>query len=178
MLHTLTLPFVLWFLSSSNVHAELYKKIDEQGNVTYSDVPSGKAKPVQLPGLTTYGTPALHKQPVKTPADAAKAAAANYTALALVSPANEDTLRENSGTVAVKVTLAPPLDSQAGHKLVVVLDKKPVAEAQATEVSLKDVERGTHTLKVQIADAKGLVLKESTEVTFQLHRGSAAKTGR
>ena len=177
MFHILTLPLVLGFLIGANAHAELYKKVDEQGNVTYSDVPSGKAKPVQLPGLTTYGTPAQHKQPFKTPADATKVAV-NYTALALVSPANEDTLRDSSGAVIVKVTLAPPLVTQAGHKLVVVLDKKPVAEAQATEVSLKDVERGTHTLKVQITDAKGLLLKESTEVTFQLHRGSAAKTGR
>lgn len=178
MFHKLTLPLALGFLIGANAHAELYKKVDEQGNVTYSDVPSGKAKPVQLPGLTTYGTPALHKQTAQKPADAAKAAAINYTALALVSPANEDTLRDNSGTVAVKISLAPPLDIQAGHKLVLVLDQKSAAEAQATEVSLKDVERGTHTLKVQVTDAKGLLLKESPEVTFQLHRGSAAKTGR
>ena len=178
MLHKLTVVIALGMLISASAHAELYKKVDEQGNITYSDVPSGAAKPVQPPGLSTYGAPAQHKQPSKKPPDSTKPTATNYTALAIASPVNDEALRDNSGAVAVKIGLAPPLDTQAGHKLVVVLDKKPVAEAQATEVSLKDVERGTHTLKVQVTDAKGLLLKESPEVTFQLHRGSVAKTGR
>ncbi len=181
MLHKLTAATVFGMLIGVSAHAELYKKIDEQGNITYSDVPSGTAKPVKPPGLSTYGTPAQHKQSTKKPPDTAKPAAANYTALAITSPAHDETLRDNSGAVAVKVSVVPQLDTQAGHTLVVLLDAKSAAQAQAAEVSLHEVERGAHTLKVQVTDASGRVLKESAEISFQLHRGpgvAARKAGK
>ena len=171
MLHKSTLLLVLGCLLAAGAHAELYKKVDEQGNVTYSDVPSGTAKPVKPPGLSTYGTPAQHKQSTKKPPDPAKPAAANYTALAITSPVHDEALRDNSGAVAVKVSVVPQLDTQAGHKLVVLLDSKSAAQGQAAEVSLHEVERGAHTLKVQVTDADGRVLKESAAINFQLHRG-------
>ena len=173
MFHRLTLPFALGFLIAANAHAELYKKVDEQGNITYSDVPSSTAKPVKPPGLSTYGTPNQHKQPLKKP-DAKQSpvpVAVQYTALTIASPANDEALRENSGAVSVKITLTPPLDTQSGHKLVLVLDQKSAAVAQTTDISLTDVERGAHTLKVQVTDANTRVLKESSEIGFQLHRG-------
>lgn len=159
-------------LISISVHAELYKKVDEQGNITYSDVPSGAAKPVQPPGLTTYGTPSQHKQSSsKAPVPTKPPATLNYTTLAIASPVNDEALRENSGTVAVSIKLEPPLDTQAGHKLVLVLDQKSAMTSQTVETALKDVERGLHNLKVQVADANGRVLKESAPINFQLHRG-------
>jgi len=175
MLHTPILLIVLLFAFGASAHAELYKKVDEQGNITYSDVPSGTAKPVQPPGLTTYGTPEQHKQTTKKPPDAAKpTTTTNYTALAIASPANDETLRDTSGAVAVKISLTPPLDTKAGHKLVLLLDQKSAAVEQTAELALKDVDRGLHTLKAQVTDASGHVLKESPEISFQLHRGPSA----
>jgi len=181
MLHKLTVAIALALLIGTSAHAELYKKVDEQGNITYSDVPSGAAKPVQPPGLSTYGTPEQHKQASKKPPEAAKPPATNYTALAIASPANDEALRDSSGALAVKISLAPQLDTKSGHKLVLLLDLKSAAVAQTPDVALKDVERGTHTLKVQVTDANGRVLKESAEINFQMHRGPSAaarKAGR
>ena len=171
---------LLGALITTSAHAELYKKVDEQGNITYTDVPSGTAKPVQPPGLTTYGAPDAHKQTPKKPAETTKPAVANYTALSIASPVNDEALRENSGTVTVKINLTPPLDTQAGHKIVLMLDHKSGAVAQTSEIALKDVERGAHTLKAQVTDSKGRVLKESAEINFQLHRGNvtARKAGK
>ncbi|MBI3777149.1 MAG: hypothetical protein HY273_16660, partial [Gammaproteobacteria bacterium] len=76
--------------------------------------------------------------------------------------------------VTVKISVTPQLDIKAGHKLVVLLDQKSAAEAQSAEIALKAVERGAHTLKVQITDAGGHVMKESAEINFQLHRGPSA----
>lgn len=175
MLHTFATAIVLGLFLTSSAHAELYKKVDEQGNITYSDVPSGAAKPVQPPGLTTYGTPNQHKQTTKKPTDATKpAAVSNYTTLTIASPAADEVLHENSGAVTVKISLTPQLDIKSGHKLIVLLDQKSAAEAQSAEVALKEVDRGAHTLKVQVTDATGRVMKESTEVNFQLHRGPTA----
>jgi len=175
MLNKFTAAFALGLIITASAHAELFKKVDEQGNITYSDVPSGAAKPVQPPGLSTYGTPEQHKQNTKKPVETKKpATATNYTALAIASPANDEALRDNSGAVVVKINLVPQLDIKAGHKLVLLLDQKSAASAQAAEVALKDVERGAHTLKAQVADASGQVLRESAEIKFQLHRGPTA----
>lgn len=177
MLHKFATGILFGLLLNSSALAELYKKVDEQGNITYSDVPSGAAKPVQPPGLTTYGTPSQHKQPAKKPTDATKPLAiTNYTALAITSPANDDVLHENSGTVTLKINVTPPLDANAGHKLIVLLDQKSAAEAQSADITLKEVDRGAHALKVQITDAAGRVMKESAEINFQLHRGPTAAT--
>ena len=178
MLYKLTAAIVLGLLIGTNIHAELYKKVDEQGNITYSDVPSGAAKPVQPPGLSTYGTPNQHKQTTKKPPDATKPATTNYTALAIASPANDEALRDNSGTVTVKISLTPALDTKSGHKLALLLDQKSAAVAQTSEVALTDVERGEHTLKVQVTDPNGRILKESAEINFQLHRGPGAAAGK
>ena len=170
MFHALKF-IILLLIFSATAHAELYKKVDEQGNVTYSDVPSGTAKPVQPPGLTTYGTPAQHKQTGKKSADTPKPATTNYTTAVIASPANDEALRDNNGNLTVKINLEPQLDIQAGNKLVLLLDQKSAAVAQTPEIALKDVERGAHALKAQVIDATGRVLKESAEINFQMHRG-------
>lgn len=178
MFYRFTLPLAFGLLIVANAHAELYKKVDEQGNVTYSDVPSGAAKPVKPPGLSTYGTPPQHKQVVKKPADTTPSATTNYTTLTIVSPVNDEALRDNSGMVMVKVNVEPKLDIKSGHKLVLLLDQKSAATVQssegALEVALNEVDRGTHALKAQITEANGGVLKESAEIIFQLHRGPGA----
>ena len=167
-------------LAVTNAHAELYKRVDEQGNVTYGDQPGGQAKPVQPGGLTTYSPPTRHTEPPaaqsketskKDPAQAAT----HYSELLVLSPAKDEAIQSNDGNVSVKARATPPLDTNAGHQLVVLLDQKPGAKAPAAEALLKNVDRGTHTLRAQITDANGTVLAQSPEVTFHIRRGSQIK---
>ena len=167
-------------LLGANAHAELYKRVDEQGNVTYGDQPGGQAKPVQPGGLTTYSPPTRHTQPsaARPNTDTQKSAdqaVTNYSGLAITSPAKDEVVRSNEGNIAVKIGMTPALDATAGHQLVVLLDQKPLAKVPAAETLLKNVDRGTHTLRVQIIDAKGKVLAQSADITVHMQRGTAIK---
>lgn len=161
-------------------HAELYKRVDEQGNVTYGDQPGEKAQRVQPGGLTTYSPPSGHTQTPapKSQPDPTKGAGntvTQYSGLTIAGPANEEVVRSNEGNVTVKTLITPALDTGAGHQLVVLLDKKFSTKAPAAEALLKNVDRGTHTLRAQITDASGKVLAQSPEVTIHMQRGSQIK---
>lgn len=173
MLRTLTIATILSFLIGASAHAELYKRVDENGKVTYEDKPSGQAKPVEPGGLTTYSPPTQHTQtaPAKpTPEKSKPSGITHYSVLSIASPSADATVRDNVGNMAVKINVSPALDVKSGHKLVVLLDKKSVANTPAPEAALNAVERGTHTLAVQITDDTGRVLKQSAEVTFHMQR--------
>jgi hypothetical protein len=162
---------------AAEVAAELYKSVDEHGNVTYTDKSSDKAKPVEPPGLTTYKPATQHTQPSGAEAKPApgKKTVTSYNALNVSSPNNNDTVRDNSGTVVVKVDLSPALDVQAGHKLVALLDGKSVTSTQAGDITLQNVDRGSHTVAVRVVDGSGRTLKESRAITFHLQRPSVTR---
>jgi hypothetical protein len=170
-------------LVAIGVHAELYKSVDEKGNVTYTDKGSTKSKPVQPPGLTSYAPPTRHTQPGAAPEGGAPALAAkvatSYSRLAIARPASGTALRDAAGAIPVAVEVTPAVDTAAGHKLVILLDGKPAAQPQSLEFQLENVERGEHRITARVVDGKGKVLKESTPVVVQLHRPTVArKAGR
>lgn len=45
------LSFILFIFFSYSIHAGIYKQVDTEGNVTYSNVPSNNAKKIDLPAI-------------------------------------------------------------------------------------------------------------------------------
>lgn len=64
---SLLLPLLAGVLVLPVSAATIYKNVDDDGHVTYSNVPNRGAKPLTLPPISTYSSPA------RTPAPAAKA---------------------------------------------------------------------------------------------------------
>ncbi|MHB8471480.1 MAG: DUF4124 domain-containing protein [Gammaproteobacteria bacterium] len=151
--------------------AEIYKSIDADGNVVFSDTPRPGAKKIILPPTPVYnlGTP-----PQSATSVARKATAnAYYTLLRIVQPAAGETVRDNTGAVAVSVGLTPPLNVQAGHKLIVALDGNTLSQQDnATQIKLSNLDRGVHTLKATVLDATGQVQISSQSLTFYMKRES------
>jgi hypothetical protein len=162
--------------------APIYKSIGPGGKVIYSDKPVPGAKVVDLPPISVYKPP-----PAPPPADAVAAPpppeppapqpGSSYRRVAILTPSPDATLWNTAYTVGVEALVEPPLDVAAGHRLVAVIDGKPVGEPQAqTHFTLHDVFRGAHTLQVSVQDAKGAFLISSPPVTFYIHQGSAGAT--
>jgi hypothetical protein len=166
------------FVLAPSAFAELYKSVDEHGNVTYTDKSSASgAKPVEPPDLTSYKPPPQHTRgTASAPSEATSKPSRTvaYSMLSIVAPAHDTTVRQNAGDVIIRASLSPALDAQSGHKLVALLDGNAVGESSSNEITLRNVDRGTHTLKLQIIDASGRVLKASEAVSFHLRRSSAA----
>jgi hypothetical protein len=92
----------------------------------------------------------------------------SYTSIAVVAPANDEAVRENSGAVTVATSVEPAL--RAGHRIEILLDGQIVATAGGGQVTLSEVERGTHTLLVRVLDETGAVMIESQPSTFHMLR--------
>lgn len=159
-------------LACGNANAAVYKTVDEQGNIIYTDDPNSKGKAVDLPPLSTVppSTNATEK-PGKIPAEADRSA--RYQAVTVVSPTQDGTVRDNPGQVSVKVQVAPALDSKAGDRIQYLLDGKPQGEPSTSDtVTFNNVDRGEHTVQAVVIDAAGKELKRSAAVRFYLHRQS------
>lgn len=99
-------------------------------------------------------------------------AATSYESVAIVKPANEATVFDNSGNVTVKVTVAPFLRIDAGDRIVLLLDGAPAPGQRDTRFELSGVTRGTHTLQAVITDSRGNTVLSSAPVTFHMWQAS------
>lgn len=98
--------------------------------------------------------------------------------IGITSPADEETVHDNTGRVPVAVTL----DGDAlptGGAIRVLLDGAPLGPARTTATfALEGVERGEHTLQVQLLDASGNVAASSPTVKFYMWQASKLFPGR
>ena len=91
-----------------------------------------------------------------------------YESLEITQPENDKAIRSNEGKVTALARSVPALDSN--HRFRWSMDGTPVQEVNAPELRLNNVNRGTHTLQVQIVDADGKVVMSSETITFHLMR--------
>jgi hypothetical protein len=152
------------------VHAEIYRWTDETGTVIYSDQPRQGAEAVKLPGITSYSGPSVPKttrQADSKPEEQEEFT--KYSSFEISSPADDATVRENTGRVEVTLSLTPALEK--GDSVVYELDGAQF-KVEGVAHAFTNVDRGTHTLKAFIVNAKGQAVTSVVSTTFHLKRTS------
>lgn len=148
----------------------LYKWTDENGVVHYSDQPHAGAEKIQVAKAQTYRAPP--PVPHSTPAPAAgTTTTTRYQRVQITSPQDGDVLTNTGGQVPVSVDIEPALGP--GHQLWLSLDGQHVDGASGADSTLSGVDRGTHTLSLQVVDAKGTVIAQGDPVSFSVRQASA-----
>jgi hypothetical protein len=85
--------------------------------------------------------------------------------LSIVSPPDESTVFSDSGDVAVKATIAPPLAQ--GERIEFLVDGMPAGPpTRSLEFSLSGTARGQHLLQARVIDTTGNVAAISQSDTF------------
>jgi hypothetical protein len=92
--------------------------------------------------------------------------------LRIVAPKPDTTVHDNRGNLGVTVAVSPPLHAGAGDRLTLLLDGKAVASGSGQRFELKGIDRGSHTLRVQLKAADGRVIDASPPVRFYMWRAS------
>ena len=174
---------LLLLLLAATATADIYKWVDAQGNVHYSDEPrSPEAERMgRLPGLSTYSPPPVPKeQPEGELSEGVggtvsqPAAHPGYRMIKIISPEPEGTVRSSPGEVPVYVALDPVL--MEGDYLKVILDGKVLPEKHTSTVMvLHNVDRGEHRVAAAVYSKEGKKLRQSAAHTFYLHRTIARK---
>jgi hypothetical protein len=173
-----TAPCILAFcLATSPVYAEVYKTIDQDGNVVYTDIPQPGSAPVTLPQPSTYAPPgASSTSSTPTPPPSAQESIDSsgplvvYKSITLMAPQNEAVFTpEAAGSIAASVSVEPGLGPS--DKIEFVLDGATVGGASnGTQTTLSGLTRGTHKILARIVNANGQVLKKSTPVVFYVQQ--------
>ena len=172
---SVTLLLALAFFGSGLAcAAKVYKWTDEQGNVIYSDTPHRGAIEIELPTEPAGIIPVPpDKMPTSKQPAAAEQSGESYTMLTIVSPTNEQVLDNPQGRVNVSLRVEPSLRGEQGHTIRLVIDGQPIDTLYTSdEIVITDVERGTHTLQVEVVNRAGNALIASEAVTFHIHEPS------
>ncbi|MBI1196179.1 MAG: hypothetical protein GC138_10080 [Gammaproteobacteria bacterium] len=171
----LLLAAVLIQEPSQAKEGEIYRGRAPDGSVIFSDQPLPGAESVEI--RTPQTIPALQTTPDESPVDEGKTKGEEpgpYIELKIVSPGDDEALRENAGRVVVSYACTPPLDTKNGHYLRIQLDGKPVEVPNGKmSVTLSNVDRGSHELVGEILSYAGDVLIASPKTVFHLQRYSA-----
>jgi len=163
----LTLIFLCIFMMGST-QAQVYRTVDKDGNVIFTDQATEGAVEVEIKELETIKS-LESTSPASSPA-ANQVQAKQYASLEITSPQNELAIRDNAGNITVTVAATPRLRS--GHKLALYLDGAEHASGQTTSFQLQNLDRGTHQLRVAVVDAEGQEQISSATVTIHLLRFS------
>jgi len=145
---------------------QIYRSVDEEGRVIFSDEPAEGAKPVELPPTNTMGQPAAIPRPA--PAEGTVTQFTGYDSVAIVQPADDESIVNTGGDFSVSVQTTPAL--QLAHSLRLLLDGAAYASSADGGFSLRNIDRGSHTLQVQVIDEGGAVLAESITFTVYVRR--------
>ena len=161
--------------SASGADARIYRTVDENGNVVFTDVPpKDQAETVEL-GQSNQYTPEAASGRTRANRDALAAEEEeapqiiSYEWVNIESPGDDEAIRNNAGNLTIVVGSSPTVDRSVGHSIEVLLDGQPQS-ASEDPLSLENVDRGTHTLVARIIDQDGEILATSNPVTFHMLR--------
>ena len=163
IMRILLLFVTLFFLTL--VSAEVYRSLDEDGNVVFTDKPSPDAEKIRIDKVQTISPPAVKDSEYTPPA---KPVASVYTKLEVVSPENNQVLTGGAGNVTVSILIEPGLNTTLGDRLVLYMDGKKQAESSSTSFPFTNIDRGTHTTKVDVVDKEMMSSLMRTAMSFSL----------
>ena len=172
-METRPILLLLALLASAASASEIYKWVDEDGVVHFSDQPRAGAERVTLPKANTIPAPVRAQRQDTDDVDGEQQAEEPfaYQSLEITSPAPEETLWNIEGVLSVSLALTPAL--QAGHRVRVYFDGNP-QDVSGTSFQLEEVWRGVHNLQAEVVDEAGQLMIRSQPNRFYVQQNTVA----
>ena len=154
--------------------SRIYRTVDEEGNVVFTDVPPREDQTSEQIVVETANSflseeaVGPQQQWLEAEEGEAEESAFNYRSLVIVSPQDDEPVRENAGNLTVVAVASPEL--RRGHRMRVLVDGRLLQEGGQSDFTLENVDRGTHSLSTEIIDQSGIVLIRSESSSFHMLR--------
>lgn len=153
---------------SGKADKPVFVTVDKNNVPVFSDTPS--------PGATQITLQEANRMAAVTPALLPKLQAEAVVSyqVRVVQPAEQDTVRDNNGTVYVQGQVRPVFAQ--GLRVQLWLDGQ-LAGGPASNANfvLHNVERGERNIRIELLDQNGAVIATSDTTTFFMHRASLIK---
>lgn len=158
--------------------AQVYKVVDKDGNVTYTDQPPADGtKPMDLPEISVVETPVYEKTARETAAEnpveestevPLKTLRRDYSDFAIISPLDEESVWQPESPVTVAWSVGNQL--RDGMKVTIFIDGKQKTTTTQPIVPLGGLDRGEHTVTAELKDAKNRRIAIAAPVTFYIRQ--------
>lgn len=158
-------------LLSLPVHGDVYRQVDEDGNVTFTDEPDDNAERIQVKPATTVTMPkpeTVERQLEEEDEEVGDQDA--YDAVSFQAPEDDQAFNSGSGDVEFRVSSEPGL--RDGHRFEITLDGQPVGQTRSGSVTVNNVFRGTHNAGVNVINQDGERVFTGDSISFTVHRPS------
>ena len=161
--YLLVLTFALCTLNQE-VTAQVYKKVDEKGNVIFTDQPDPDAKRVEVrdPNRSLPidpGSPRVVDLPTQK--------VEFYKSLEITSPVHETIIPNGLVPFTISANIQPELIE--GHMLQLWVDGKLHSEGITDSFPIQSMYRGSRKLQVRIVNNDKETIKQSPTVTIQVY---------
>jgi hypothetical protein len=164
---------LLGLLATAAVSADVWRWVDDDGVVHFSDTPREGAELVDVSQSSRSTGARVYRNtaPEGSSDDDATAPeqAFKYESLSISSPGAEETLWNIEGTLSVSLSLSPGL--QSGHQVRVYLNGEP-RMVNSTSFTLDEVYRGVHNIQAEVLDATGRLMIRSTSNRFYVQQNT------
>lgn len=166
------LALLLLIASTSLAAQEVYRWVDENGVVHYSDQPREGAERVQIRQPQSFESTIQSAPRASDPYADSDEPALSYTGIRIVSPPDGEALWATGGIYTVVVETVPAL--QPGHRIELMLNgtRVPGTPIAGTRVELTGLTRGEYSLQAAVVDESGQMLTFSPEITFHVLQAS------
>jgi len=149
---------------------KLYRVIDKNGKVHFSDQPSAGSEEINIEEVTTI-------KMEKTKVDIGAMVEDNesrrdpnaeyYDFIGFENLTNDGVVRNNGGTVTLTAKFAPVLSKS--HYIKFFIDGKQVGENQKElTIIAKEIEYGPHTTFFEVVSQRGVLVQRSETISFNL----------
>ncbi|WP_299494097.1 DUF4124 domain-containing protein [uncultured Shewanella sp.] len=160
--------FITLILLSFMTYSTVYKWVDKDGQVHYTDKPVNNAAPVKFKDNTENHVSLPQVPAISSSTVPSQTPPIQYQ-LSIIKPLEEETIRNNNGDLSVIAQVTPTLPPK--FTLQLYLDDQILGQPQTSSVfSLKNIDRGTHRIIIKVLNKNGKILASSLPRTFFLHR--------
>lgn len=168
-----SLLVILIIFCGTALASEINKRQGADGSVEYSDIPGEGSEKLSLPPVNTVapetpsqGTPYSDNSPPPLRED-------RYSAVRITSPVNDEVIHDNEGRIVVQVVFEPEFHAVYGHQILVLIDGAIIGRfSSPNNIVIEGLDRGSHTLTVQVVDLNGAAVASSQTITVHIKRHS------
>ena len=166
---------LLGLLATTAVTADVWRWVDDEGVVHFSDTPREGAELVDVSESSRSTGARVHRDTAPNSSDDAATTteqAFKYESLSISSPGADETLWNIEGTLNVSLALSPGL--QTGHQVRVYFNGE-ARMVNSTSFTLDEVHRGAHNIQAEVLDATGRLMIRSTSNRFYVQQNTVRR---
>lgn len=156
------LTLISLFLFVSLAAETVYKTTNPDGSVEFTDQNLKDGEEIKIRETTTFSAPPLPRVSPKKPEST------NYK-VSIIEPTDDTTIIGNASNFEVKVSVSvsPSLPSNLQFRYQIGAQ---FIDSRSSTVSLENIVRGTHVLRVSVINFEDEVVSAGASITFHLKR--------